>query len=132
VLLGEPVDLVRLERDVVLVGGDRLVLGSVVLEHAVDILRAADQPQVANEERHPEHALEHEDGHPSARPVLEPGEQGGRPQDEDPDEQRERDDQGDRDLARAELFLLLDGLVRRDQERARADRERLPQHDDPP
>ena len=38
------------ELDVVLVGGDRLVLGAVVLEDALDVLQLADQQEVAEED----------------------------------------------------------------------------------
>ena len=54
---GIAVDQVGLELVAVLEGRDRLVLGPVVLEHAVDVLRPADQPEVADEERHAEHPL---------------------------------------------------------------------------
>ena len=43
--------------DAVLVGGDRLVLGAVVLEHTLHVAQAPDQQQVADEEREPERPL---------------------------------------------------------------------------
>ena len=39
-----------LELLAVLERGDRLVLGAVILEHAVDVLRPADQPEVGDED----------------------------------------------------------------------------------
>ena len=76
----------------VLEGGDRLVLGAVVLEDAVDVLRPADQPEVADEDRDAEDALEHqrEDAVAPTAP-LEPRERAWRPDDEDPDEQDQRE-----------------------------------------
>ena len=39
------------QRQVGLVAGDRLVLGAVVLEHALEVRHARDQPQIADEDR---------------------------------------------------------------------------------
>ena len=54
------VELLRLfggELDVVLVRGDRLVLGAVVHEDALDVLHLTDEQQVAEEDREPQRTL---------------------------------------------------------------------------
>ena len=53
------------QRQAGLVARDRLVLGSVVLEDALQVLHSRDQPQVADEDRDPEDLLddhEHQTG----------------------------------------------------------------------
>ena len=51
-------DVLRAERLAGLEGVDRHVLGAVVLEHAVDVRRAADHEQVADEDHDPRQALD--------------------------------------------------------------------------
>ena len=132
VLLRVRVDPVGHQLVPVLVGGDRLVLGPVVLEHAVDVLRATDQPQIADEQRDPEHAfgdVDRDAVHVDL--VLEPDEQAGGTEDEDPHERDHRDRERDADLPGGQLLLLLGRVVRGDHQRTDADLQRLAEHDHP-
>ena len=54
-----------------LVAGDRLVLGAVVLEHALEVLHARDQPQVAEEDRDADELLDDHEDEPVRDRVLE-------------------------------------------------------------
>ena len=56
---------------VVLVSRDRLVLGAVVLEDAMDVLGPADQPEIADEQPDPEQPLRQVHQHAvKVEPVL--------------------------------------------------------------
>src|SRR5918996_1558330 len=121
-----------IEWRVVLVRGDRLVLGAVVLEHAPDLLHPSDQRQVAQEQEHPEDALGHVQEDPRADLVAgEVGRDRGE-HDEHADEHDQGDDHRKRHLTGRELLALLGGLVRRDREGLDPDRQGLAQRDHPP
>ena len=120
------------ERVVGLERVDRHVLRAVVLEHAVDVRRAADQQQVADEDHDPDQALDE---------VLDDvvldvaGRERGHDERQD-EEQPDAEDGGDaehqRDAALADLDALVLGLeARAADEPAGADDQRLVEDDEP-
>ena len=54
-------DVADVERVAVLVGVDRLVLGAVVLEYALDIGIPTDEPYVADDQEDPQQPIEHDE-----------------------------------------------------------------------
>ena len=89
VLLRERIDVRRIERFIVLVRGDGLVLRAVILEHAAHLLEAPDEPEVPHQQPHAEHAFEHEDPSAVAVVMSRPHEQRRRTQDEDGHEEHQ-------------------------------------------
>ena len=116
------------ELDVVLVRGDRLVLGAVVHEDALDVLHLADEQQVAEEDAEAQRALG--DVEPEAVDAEEVAEAVGRDRgqhDEDRGEERERDADRPPHRLGGDLLLFGDLAVGRPRERLHAERHRLGQ-----
>ena len=119
------------QRQVRLEAGDRLVLGAVVLEHAAQVTHAREQPDVAEEDRGTQHALDEPEQERRAELVLE---QAGEP-DRDDEEQADREEERDHhrpDPHRAgdRLLVLLQLRVGGDVEGVEADLQRLDERDD--
>ncbi len=110
------------------------MLRAVVLEDALEVGHARDQPQVPEEDRDADQLLDDHEHEPVRDRVREQVGQAGRQQEEQADREHQREHDRARPRAAADL-LLLAVLVRRhlrvggDAERAKADLERLGQRD---
>ena len=123
-----------LERQVVLVGVDRLVLGAVIGEDALDVAHPADRPDVGEEDsstRITPSTGFHRSGllrrraSASTRLVSQHGQQ-----DEEHDGEHAAEHHRDRDLLAGELLLLgVAGKRCRDRERLHRERKRLDERD---
>ena len=124
-------DGVGRQRVAVLEGVDAHVLGAVVLEHAAQVGELGDDDDVADEDRHPDDALDEPEEEALAEPVVEQTGEEERGEEEQGDREREGDHERDADLLLAELLLLLaERLVGRHRQGADADGERLDERDD--
>src|SRR4051812_16310492 len=123
------------ERLARLVGGDRLVLGAVVLEDPPQVGQARDERQVAEEDRRAQDALDEPEQDRGVERVLDEAREPDRGDEEEPDREPQRHDhRADPGPAPDLLGLAVpvaELRVGRVLERAEADLERLAQRDDP-
>src|SRR3954447_12191396 len=127
----EALRVLRRQRKVRLVAGDRLVLGAVVLEDAAQVAQAGEQRDVAEEDRRAQDALDQPEQQRRAELILDEARESDGHDEEQADREQQRDDHRAEPHAARDLLLLLGQLrVGRDTERLEADRHRLDERDD--
>ncbi len=127
----EALGVVWRQRHPGLVAGDRLVLGAVILEDALQVLQARDGPQVQQEDRDPDELLDDHEHERVGQRVLDEARQPDGQQEEQPDRQRQRERDRAHPGAAGDRLLVVGRLrVGRDAERVEADLQRLAERDD--
>jgi hypothetical protein len=120
--------------DAVLVRGDRLVLGAVVLEQPAHIGQSPHEDQIGQEDRQPQDALGDVEHHTMGEHVPRGPRDDGGQHDEQAREQHEgqRHAEGDGAFAQLDVVVVGDGLLGRPRQRPHPEHQGLRQRHDAP